>query len=71
MSVGFICSFLRHWLRSASRFISTGCTFLKMFAGILPAAMYLVILIILFLLVFQGIEMFRKYQKQINILNYK
>lgn len=45
--------------------------FLKMFAGILPAAMYLVILIILFLLVFQGIEMFRKYQKQINILNYK
>jgi len=45
--------------------------FFKMFTGILPAAMYLVILVILFLLVFQGVEMFRKYQKQINMLNYK
>jgi hypothetical protein len=45
--------------------------FFKIFAGILPAAMYLVILVALFILVFQGIEMFRKHQKQINTLNYK
>ncbi|MEZ2337381.1 hypothetical protein AB6735_17180 [Mucilaginibacter sp. RCC_168] len=45
--------------------------FFKMFKGILPEAMYLVVLIILFILVFQGIEIFRKYQKQLNILNYK
>jgi hypothetical protein len=45
--------------------------FFKMFTGILPAAMYLVILVTVFILVFQGIEMFRKYQKQLNILNYK
>jgi len=45
--------------------------FFKIFTGILPAAMYLVILVAVFILVFQGIEMFRKYQKQLNILNYK
>ncbi|SHN33564.1 hypothetical protein [Mucilaginibacter sp. OK098] len=45
--------------------------FFKMFSGILPAAMYLVILVTVFILVFQGIEMFRKYRKQLNILNYK
>ncbi|MCC8424392.1 hypothetical protein [Mucilaginibacter sp. UR6-11] len=45
--------------------------FFKMFTDILPEAMYLVILVTLFLLVFQGVEMFRKYQKQINTLNYK
>ncbi|MDB5155793.1 MAG: hypothetical protein JWR50_500 [Mucilaginibacter sp.] len=45
--------------------------FFKMFTGILPVSMFLVILVTLFIIVFQGIEMFRKYQKQLNILNYK
>lgn len=45
--------------------------FFKMFTGILPAALYLVILVTVFILVFQGVEMFRKYQKQLNVLNYK
>lgn len=45
--------------------------FFKVFTDILPVAMYLIVLVTLFILVFQGIEMFRKYQKQMNKLNYK
>jgi hypothetical protein len=42
---------------------------LRLFAGILPMAMYLMLLIFLAILVFQGIEMYKKYQKQMQNLN--
>jgi len=43
---------------------------LKMFNGVLPIALYLTVLAALFILVFQGVEIFRKYRKQMDALNY-
>ena len=42
---------------------------LRLFAGILPTAIYLTLLIFLAILVFQGVEMYKKYQKQMHNLN--
>jgi hypothetical protein len=41
----------------------------SMFTGILPMTMYLIIITAIVILIFQGTEMYRKYQKQINALN--
>ncbi|WEA00573.1 hypothetical protein [Mucilaginibacter sp. SJ] len=43
---------------------------LKMFNGVLPVALYLIVLAAILILVFQGLEIFRKYRKQMNSLNY-
>jgi hypothetical protein len=45
--------------------------FLSMFTAILPGSVYLAILSALFILILQCTSMFRKYQKQMNALNYK
>ena len=42
---------------------------LSMFNGILPMTIYLIVITAITILVFQSIEMFRKYQKQMNALN--
>jgi hypothetical protein len=42
----------------------------KMLDNTLPAAIYLVVTTALLILVFQGIEIFRKYKRQLNALNY-
>jgi hypothetical protein len=41
----------------------------KLFTGILPMIMYLIILISLAILVFQGVEMYKKYQDRMRSLN--
>jgi hypothetical protein len=42
---------------------------LKMVSGFLPIVMYLIIITTIGILLFQGIEIYRKYQKQISALN--
>jgi len=42
---------------------------LKIFTGILPMVMYMIITITVAILIFQGIEIYRKYQKQMRSLN--
>jgi hypothetical protein len=41
----------------------------KIFTGILPMTMYLITISAITILIFQSIEMYRKYQKQMNALN--
>lgn len=41
----------------------------NMFTGILPMTLYLILMTAIVILIFQGTEMYRKYQKQINALN--
>ncbi|HXB42572.1 MAG TPA: hypothetical protein VNV85_00870 [Puia sp.] len=41
----------------------------NMFTGILPMTMYLILITALGILIFQSFEMYRKYQKQMSILN--
>jgi hypothetical protein len=41
----------------------------NMFTGVLPMTIYLILISALTILVFQSFEMYRKYQKQMNILN--
>jgi hypothetical protein len=41
----------------------------SMFTGILPMTMYLILITAIGILLFQGVEMYRKYQKQLNALN--
>lgn len=43
---------------------------LKMFNGVLPVALYLIVLAAILILVFQGFEIVRKYRKQMDTLNY-
>jgi hypothetical protein len=42
---------------------------LKIFVGIVPMVMYLIIITAVAILIFQGIEIYRKYQKQMQSLN--
>jgi hypothetical protein len=42
----------------------------ELFAGILPMTMYLILVTAVIILIFQGIEMFKKYQKQMDVLNF-
>jgi hypothetical protein len=42
---------------------------INMFTGILPMTMYLILITALGILIFQSFEMYRKYQKQMSILN--
>jgi hypothetical protein len=42
---------------------------LNLFTGILPMTMYLILITAITIIIFQSIEMFRKYQKQISALN--
>ncbi len=42
---------------------------IRFFSGILPITMYLILIMALLILIFQGLEMFRRYQKQMQLLN--
>ena len=42
---------------------------LKMVSGFVPIVMYLIVITMMAILLFQGIETYRKYQKQISALN--
>jgi len=44
--------------------------FTKVFTGIFPMAMYLILITTVIILIFQGIEMYKKYQKQMDALNF-
>ena len=43
---------------------------IRWFSGMLPVALWLLILPVAAVLVFQGLELYKKYQKQMNALNY-
>jgi len=45
-------------------------TLLKMYAGILPMAIYLIILPIAVIFIFQCLELYRNHQKRMDALNY-
>ena len=61
MGVSFIA--LAGWL--------FGDYFLDMFTGITSMAIYLTLTVAVTFLLFQGIEMYKKYQKQMDALNFK
>jgi|ERR1022692_53757 hypothetical protein len=42
---------------------------INMFTGILPMTTYLILITAIAILIFQSLEMYRKYQKQMNALN--
>jgi hypothetical protein len=42
---------------------------LSMFTGVLPMTIYLILITAIAILIFQSLEMYRKYQKQMNALN--